>query len=135
MEENSVFWDDAYSVGFDTIDEQHKELVRMTNLLFEGCKQGSTSADVALMKTIRSAVEYAQTHFYTEEKYMKQVNYPDLPAHKEEHTTFVSTVLQAVKEFEEGKSEPIALARFLKQWLLNHIAGSDKKYAPYLAGL
>ncbi|MDR0447208.1 MAG: bacteriohemerythrin [Treponema sp.] len=135
MDEDSVFWDDAFSVNFELIDNQHKELVRMTNTLFMGCKAGSTAADVAFMKTIRSAVEYAQTHFYTEEKHMQLANYPDLEAHKGEHSTFVSTVVKAVKEFEEGNSEPIALARFLKQWLLNHIAKSDKKYAPYLAKL
>ena len=135
MDEDAVFWDDAYSVGFEKIDNQHKELVRMTNALFEGCKQGSTSADVAFMRTIRGAVEYAQTHFYTEEKYMKQVDYPDLADHKKEHDSFVNTVLGAVKDFEAGNSEPLALARFLKKWLLNHIAVSDKKYGPYLAGL
>ena len=132
MDEDSVCWKDEYAVNFELIDNQHKELVRMTNSLFEGCKMGSTAADNAFMQTIRGAVEYAQTHFYTEEKYMKQVNYPDLAAHKQEHDSFVSTVVAAVKDFEEGKSEPISLARFLKQWLLTHIAQSDKKYSPYL---
>ena len=135
MDEDSVFWSDVYSVNFKTIDDQHKELVRMTNTLFEGCKMGSTAADFVFIKTIRSAVEYAQTHFYTEEKYMKMANYPDVTVHKQEHDSFVATVVKAVKDFEEGNSEPIALARFLKKWLLTHIAESDKKYAPYLVDL
>jgi hemerythrin len=135
MDEDSVAWDDSFSVNYPLIDNQHKELVRMTNILFMGCKSGSTAADVVFMKTIRGAVEYAQTHFYTEEKHMTLANYPELEAHKAEHTDFVKTVVQAVKDFEEGNSEPIALARFLKKWLLNHIAVSDKKYAPYLAKL
>ncbi|MCL1813302.1 MAG: bacteriohemerythrin [Treponema sp.] len=134
MDEDSVFWSDDFSVGFELIDNQHKELVRMTNVLFEGCKKGSTAADVAFMQTIRGAVEYAQTHFYTEEKYMKAVNYPGFEIHKKEHDSFVSTVIGSVKNFEEGESEPIALARFLKKWLLTHIAESDKQYAPHLQG-
>ena len=133
MNEDSVSWSDEYSVDFEVIDNQHKELVRMTNVLFDGCKKGSTFADEAFMQTIRAAIEYAQTHFYTEEKYMKKADYPDMAAHKQEHDTFVSTVKDAVKDFEDGKSEPIALARFLKKWLLTHIAESDKKYSPYLA--
>ena len=132
MDEDSVFWSDDYSVDFEMIDNQHKELVRMTNTLFEGCKMGSTAADFAFIKTIRGAVEYAQTHFFTEEKYMKLANYPEMAVHKQEHDSFVATVVKAVQEFEDGKSEPIALARFLKNWLLTHIAESDKKYAPYL---
>jgi hemerythrin len=135
MDEDSVSWDNAYSVGFELIDGQHKELVRMTNELFEGCKKGGTAADQAFMTAIRNAVEYAQTHFYTEEKYMKKTAYPDMAAHVKEHESFVATVVEAVKNFEEGKAEPITLARFLKQWLLNHIAVSDKKYGPYLKDL
>ena len=135
MDEDSVFWSDDYSVDFETIDNQHKELVRMTNALFDGCKRGSTAADLAFIQTIRGAVEYAQTHFFTEEKFMKMTDYPNMAAHKKEHDSFVSAVVESVKNFEEGKSEPIVLARFLKKWLLTHIAEEDKKYAPYLAGL
>ena len=132
MEADSVSWNDAYSVDFELIDNQHKELVRMTNTLFESCKMGSTAADEVFMNTIRRAVEYAQTHFYTEEKYMTQSSYPELDVHKQEHDSFVTMVVQTVADFEKGKSEPIALARFLKNWLLTHIAQSDKKYEPYL---
>ena len=132
MDEDSVVWSDDYSVDFEAIDDQHKELVRMTNTLFTGCKMGSTAADIAFMKTIRDAIEYAQTHFFTEEKYMKTVNYPDFVVHKKEHDLFVATVIESVRKFEEEKTEPIELARFLKKWLLTHIAESDKRYAPYL---
>lgn len=132
MDEDSVCWKDEYSVHFDLIDNQHKELVRMTNVLFEGCKQGSTAADVAFIHTIRCAVEYAQTHFYTEEKYMREISYPELVLHKKEHDSFVDSVIHVLREFEDGKAEPVALARFLKHWLLTHIAESDQKYSPYL---
>jgi hemerythrin len=135
MDEDFVVWKDEYSVNFEVIDNQHKELVRMTDALFTGCKMGSTAADMAFIQTIRSAVEYAQTHFFTEEKYMKAANYPNFDAHKKEHDLFVAEVVNAVKNFEDGNSEPILLARFLKQWLLTHIAQSDKKYSPYLEGL
>ena len=135
MDEDSVAWDDAYSVGFELIDNQHKGLVLMTNELFQGCKGGGDIAHDAFMRTIRKAVEYAQTHFYTEEKYMKQTNYPGLETHKMEHENFIEEVKKALVDFESGKAEPINLARFLKKWLLNHIALSDKQYAPFLAKL
>ena len=135
MDEDSVAWDDSYSVGFTLIDDQHKELVIMTNELFQACRQGSTSADVAFMRTLQKAIEYAQTHFFTEEKYMTETDYPDLDTHKKEHDEFVGEIVKVVKEFEAGKAEPIELAKYLKSWLLNHIAISDKKYAPYLTKL
>ena len=135
MDEDSVVWDNSFSVGFAPIDNQHKELVIMTNELFQGCKSGNALADVAFMRTLKKAIEYAQTHFHSEEEYMGKAAYPDLPVHKKEHEEFIATVIKVVKEFEDGKAEPIILARFLKSWLLNHIAVSDKRYAPYLRKL
>ncbi|MDR1930921.1 MAG: bacteriohemerythrin [Treponema sp.] len=128
-------WKEDYSVRFELIDKQHMGLIEMTNELFEACNRGNFAAGSVFIKTIHKAVEYAQVHFYTEEKYMKQVDYPELEDHKREHKQFVAKVLAAVHAFEEGKARPQDLAIFLRDWLLNHIAGTDKKYSPYLAKL
>jgi hemerythrin len=135
MDEDSVVWDDSFSVGFEAIDHQHKGLVNMTNTLFEACRQGAAMADVTYLTTIRKAVEYARIHFADEEKYMGKANYPRLNEHKKEHEAFVAKIVETLNEFESGKTAPINMARFLKKWLLNHIAVSDKQYAPYLAKL
>ena len=135
MDENSVVWDDVYSVGFKPIDDQHKQLVLMINELFDECKQGAAAADSAFFKTIKKAVEYARNHFTDEVKYITQVNYPNLTEHRKQHDDFVTTVLKSMSEFEAGNTAPIELAQFLKKWLLNHIAISDKQYAPFLKNL
>ena len=135
MNDDSVFWDDSFSVGFAPIDNQHKDLVAMTNELFLGCKRGAVAADISFMQTVRKAVDYAKTHFVTEERYMGKVEYPGLAVHKEQHFQFVVQIVNALKEFEGGNTAPIDLARFLKNWLLEHIAKSDKQYAPYLERL
>ena len=135
MDDDSIAWDDSFSVGFESIDNQHKELVVMANELFLGCKRGVVAADVAFLRTIRKAVDYAKYHFSAEEKYMSQADYPELGEHIKEHEKFVAQLISAVKEFEAGHTAPITMARFLKKWLLNHIAVSDKQYAPYLAKL
>ena len=135
MSDDSVVWDDVYSVGFEPIDNQHKELVKMINELFESCKQGTDEADKAFFQTIKRAVEYARNHFTDEVKYMLQVDFPGLSEHRKQHDDFMATVIKVMHEFDEGKTTPIELAQFLKKWLLNHIAISDKQYAPYLAKL
>ena len=135
MVEDSVVWDNAYSVGFEPIDNQHKELVKMTSSLFESCKQGSAAADEAFLQTIKKAVGYARNHFSEEEKYMLTANYPNLTEHRKLHDDFMASVLSAMHEFEAGNTAPIEMARFLKNWLLSHIAKVDKQYSPYLAKL
>ena len=133
MDQDSVVWDDSYSVGFDPIDEQHKELVKMTNEMFQACEQGVLAADMAFLQIIQKALDYAETHFADEEGYLYDANYPHLDEQKDQHEAFVAEVQKSIEEFEAGNIEPVYLARFLKKWLLNHIAVFDKKYAPYLA--
>jgi hemerythrin-like metal-binding protein len=135
MNDESVTWSSAYSVGFEPIDDQHKVLVKMINELFESCKQGAAVADKAFLQTIKKAAEYAREHFSNEDKYMVQVNYPKLAEHRKQHDNFLDTVLKSIQEFSAGKTAPIDLARFLKNWLLTHIAEVDKQYSPYLEKL
>ena len=135
MSEDSVVWNDSYSVGFEVIDNQHKELVNMINELFESCKKGVAVADKAFLKTTKKAADYAVKHFSDEDKYMVKAGFPKLAEHRKQHDDFITTVLKSINEFEAGKTAPIDLAHFLKKWLLNHIAISDKQYVPYLAKL
>ena len=133
LKKHEVEWQEAYSVGSTLIDNQHKGLVEMTNMLFQGCERHDEV--LSFMSTIQKAVNYAKTHFATEEKFMQKTNYPDYAVHKAQHESFVAEVLKQVKNFEEGSCAPIDFALFLKNWLLNHIAVSDKKYSPYLKNI
>jgi hemerythrin len=90
---------------------------------------------MAFLQTMKKALNYAETHFADEEGYLTEVNYPYLDEQKDQHEDFIAEVQKSIEEFEAGNIEPISLARFLKKWLLNHIAVYDKKYAPYLAKL
>ena len=128
---HEVTWEDGFSVGSKLVDNKHKSLVNMTNELFRGCERHDET--LSFMRVIQSAVNYAKTHFATEERFMQKANYPEAAVHKAEHEAFVLEVLKQVKKFEDGSCTPLEFASFLKNWLLNHIAVSDKKYMPYLA--
>jgi hemerythrin len=128
----AVQWQDSYSVGIKLIDDQHRELVRMTGELAEAVEKGGSEAEVLFMKVIQGAVKYVKTHFTTEEIIMERFKFPEYLAHKKEHEDFVAEVLKDVKSFEEGrKFVPLEFTRFLQNWILGHIAGSDRKYAGY----
>jgi hemerythrin len=133
MDADSVAWDDSFSVGFKPIDDQHKVLVNMTNELFLACKEDVVAADIAFLEIIKKALDYAETHFADEEAYLSTANYPHLDEQQEQHEAFVEELQKTIEEFEAENIEPIYLARYLKKWLLNHIAVYDQRYAPYLA--
>jgi hemerythrin len=132
MNNNSVTWDNSFSVGFDPMDDQHKVLVDMINELFRACEQGVIEADMAFLQIIKKALDYAENHFTDEEELLREANYPYLGEQEEQHKNFVVEVQKSIEEFEAGNIEPDYLARFLKDWLLNHIAVFDKRYSSYL---
>ncbi|WP_029459002.1 bacteriohemerythrin [Solidesulfovibrio alcoholivorans] len=124
-------WSDRLSVNIAEIDKQHHKLVDMVNELHDAMKSGKT--ENVLMRIVKEMKEYAATHFALEERYMKGNNYPDYAAHKTEHDKFVAKVVQVESDCNKGKcAMSMDILSFLSSWLVNHIKGTDKKYAPFL---
>jgi hemerythrin len=131
-----VSWQDDYSIGVPLVDDQHKELVNLTNRLYAACGKGRIFSQAVFLRTVREAVDYVGYHFSTEEKMMTRVNYPDYPAHKQQHEEFVRTVAKEVDKFTGGgEFSPQDFVLFLKDWVLNHIACTDTKLGRYLLDL
>ncbi|MDR2068710.1 MAG: bacteriohemerythrin [Spirochaetaceae bacterium] len=131
-----VEWDDRYSVGIPLVDEQHKELVNMTNALYEACLAGDEAARAYFLQAIHGTVDYVKYHFAAEEKILENVRYPDIIEHKRAHESFVKKIFEDVKSFEAGKKfVPNVFVRYLKDWILTHIAVEDKRYAEYIFSL
>lgn len=124
-------WSDALSVNIKEIDDQHKKLVNMLNELHDAMKSGQGAKITGSVLT--GLIQYVGTHFATEEKYMKQHAYPDFIKHKAEHDDLTKKAVDLQKQFQDGKPVlTVELLNFLKNWLSNHIMGTDKKYSPYL---
>jgi hemerythrin len=131
-----VEWDDRYSVGIPLIDGQHKKLIAMTNDLYNACLEGTEAAEGNFRSAIHGMVDYVKYHFAAEEKLLETSKYPGLNAHRKEHEGFVLKVLQEVRNFENGKKfVPNVFVRYLKDWILAHIAVEDTKYAEYILAL
>ncbi|MDR0569553.1 MAG: bacteriohemerythrin [Spirochaetaceae bacterium] len=128
-----VKWDERYAVGIALIDEQHKQLIDLTDSLYAACRQGGTFVRNHFGEVLRATVDYVAFHFSTEEKIMERIRYPDFLAHKREHENFVKKILEDRKNFEEGKNfVPYGFTHFLKEWILSHIAVSDKLFVAYI---
>ena len=128
-----VSWDDSYATGILLIDNQHMELVRLTNELFDACRAGNTKAGSAFKDTMSCMVDYVRFHFSTEQELLERIHYPDYKLHKAQHEKLVKDILEAALKFSEGKSfVPNHFVRTLKEWVFGHIAVFDKNYALYV---
>jgi hemerythrin len=131
-----VEWGEAYMLHIPYIDDQHKHLIDLTNALFRACLESEEAAKAQFARIIPETVDYVKVHFDAEEKLLRTIAYPALEAHRKSHAAFVQKVLTDVKSFEEGKKFiPNTFARFLRDWILSHIAHEDKEYARFIYAL
>lgn len=128
-----VTWSTNYSVNVKQFDDQHMKLVDLVNKLHDAMKVGKGSEVIG--EVLKSLVAYTQSHFADEERLMKQHGYPDYENHKKEHNQLVMQVQDVNKKVQQGSpalTQSVML--FLRDWLVKHIQGEDKKYGPFLNG-
>jgi hemerythrin len=123
-------WSDALSVNIKEIDDQHKKLVSMINLLHNAMLKGEGKTIIAPI--LAELAAYTVYHFNTEEGYMEKHSYPSLQTHRLEHQRFVQKVGDFKSSYDEGKiGLSSEVMHFLADWLKDHIMGTDKKFGPY----
>ena len=128
-----IEWNDAFSVGIQKIDEQHKKFFSITNLLFDSMR-GAQDRDV-VGSVLKELQQYVVYHFKAEESLMKMYNYPNMNAHKQEHDGAIHIVNKLVLDYERGiHTVDIELLKFLSDWIQSHILQVDRKYIPYVRG-
>jgi hemerythrin len=126
-----ISWSDALSVNIKEIDSQHQRLIEFVNRLHDSMKAGKGNA--VLGPILSDLIKYTEFHFSTEEKYFQKYVYPEYLQHKKQHDELTQKAKDLKASFEKGKLNiSIEVMNFLKEWLQNHILGSDKKYAPFL---
>lgn len=123
-----VDWRSEYSVGHAEIDQQHRKLVDIINSLHDSMKLGGKPED--LKRILNDLVNYTRFHFSHEEKLMERAGYADLANHKRVHRSMVEQVENFRREVESSRTGfSIKLMGFLKNWLTDHILGTDQKYS------
>ena len=124
-------WDSAYELDVPQIDNQHRELVRMINDLYESIKAGQASETVN--RTVSQLLKYVEIHFDTEELSMQERGYPDFHTHHILHEDLRRKVLDLKKDQLQGREiATFELLNFLTDWLKEHIAHEDKMFGEFL---
>ncbi|MDH3354389.1 MAG: bacteriohemerythrin, partial [Chromatiales bacterium] len=124
-----IEWSDAISTGIVIVDEDHKMLVSILNRCID--VTNSEKPDEELGNILEELLEFIAYHFRREEVVMEVCEYPDLEVHRQEHKRLSDSVHLLINEFSHKGLTTMALLRFLRGWLKNHIIARDKEIAPY----
>jgi hemerythrin len=124
-------WNPTLSVKVQQFDDQHQQLLAMINELHDAMIAGK--GNEVLGKTLDGLISYTTTHFADEENMMAVYDYPDAVAHKVEHENLIRQVTELQQKFNSGATVmTINVLMFLRDWLMDHIHVTDKKYGAFL---
>ena len=124
-----IHWSDRLSCGIRLIDDQHKELVALVNDMFNHVAGNEIEEYEYYNKVIQGAIRCIKIHFVTEEKLMLAAKIPGYAIHKKAHARFILTVIDNINKYNAGKKINLFLfTKFLKDWILSHVALMDKQY-------
>jgi hemerythrin-like metal-binding protein len=124
-------WNSSFETGVSEMDAQHVKLVGMVNDLYRAMRQ--QKAKEVMNGIVDGLISYTAKHFKDEEAVMERASYPDIAKHKEIHVSLVNKVLEVQKNLHSGQGAVgMDLLNFLKDWLVKHIKGTDKKYGVFI---
>jgi hemerythrin len=123
-------WKDAYAVGNELIDSQHRELFRMADDFVGAMRRKDPDSRAACARAVGVLKDYVVKQFADEDALQASLNYEGLPEHKVLHQDFIATVLQHEKNLLESNFAPQIMQQFagtLIGWLIYHVVGEDRK--------
>jgi len=124
-------WEAKLETGVERIDNQHRELYRLVNLVLDG------GGEAKIEETLKFLESYVVRHFADEEALQVASKYPGLPEHKEIHTGFIRTFLDLRDQLIQAETEEaremvvLNLNGAVVDWLGNHIMVHDRHFAEW----
>jgi hemerythrin len=126
-----LIWDDSLSVQIPEIDEDHRRLVDLFNILNHSVmEKDSTNYIEAVMEELISCTVW---HFKHEERLMLKYAYDGFDEHKTEHQELIDNA-RALQQKLLQENKPISSKEieFLELWLTGHILGADMDLGSFL---
>ena len=127
-----IKWSKNYLMGIDKLDEEHKELFRISDQIYNKVMErgDDTKYRLFLMKeTLEYMLRYFKRHVKSEEIYMREIGYAGYEFHKMLHDELYNMLLKKkadiVKRNECSKKEIAELVGDGIGWLLEHIITED----------
>jgi hemerythrin len=125
-----IEWHEGLSLGIEKLDNQHKHLIELANMLALTARQADYKEMSDCFCKFR---EHALYHFNDEEAFMERVRYPKRDEHAQQH----SLLKKKVKQFQDVlyRHEIILeeeIVNFLKMWLIGHVIKNDLPIKDFL---
>lgn len=124
-------WDKTLSVDVPEIDEDHRRLVDLYNILNHAVAEGDSPEYIAAVTD--ELIACTIWHFRHEERLMLRHGYEGLAEHRAEHEDLIASARELQQRLQDaGRSVSNQEVEFLERWLVGHIFGADMKLGAFL---
>lgn len=127
-----IEWGDVLSIGVDEVDDDHRKLINLFNLLSHSLQDNESAEYLAAV--LEELINCTVWHFSHEERLMLKHQYPAMAEHKEQHQELIRSALNLQQKLQDNDS---AIGdkeiEFLERWLTEHILTDDMRLGDFLA--
>jgi hemerythrin len=131
LTESRLFeWREAFSVGNEKIDREHRELMTLAGSLvveLRGKKRMNKCKEI-----IGRLFEKAQAHFNSEETMLGELDVIDANEHRILHQQLIDAAREMSVRVLDGKVSADEVVQYLHKWVVNHILFEDKPFSQAL---
>ncbi|MBF0110177.1 MAG: hemerythrin family protein [Magnetococcales bacterium] len=125
-----LIWDENLLIGIQMPDRDHEQIVFLINRVLDAMAESRPQSE--LSHILDSLIAFAQEHFRREEELMERYGYPELQPHREVHRFLEKKIMAYKTDFLTGGAEFGLAAELMKDWIVLHIQGVDRKYSRFL---
>lgn len=136
-----IEWKDAYNIGVERLDEDHRHLVDLVNELHAGITrnrdcggfEGVVDELQTLLHVLDELIDYAIEHFALEEECMLKHAYPGYAQMKQAHRRLMNMVQDLRRGFDEGQAvSSQKTLESVRVWLETHVLGLDMQFGEFV---
>ncbi len=124
-------WKSEYETGYDRIDWEHMVFL---DLVSEFVSEAEGNGEhTLLLRLAHEVYKYADFHFFSEERVMVKLSYPEAEHHRQVHKALLEELRVFIDSLSIDRYQAEPMARFLVRWFLSHTANEDHKLADSVA--
>ena len=126
----NLIWKSEYNIGNLKIDQEHQKLFAIARKTLSVIKLNNDEQEIGKIKElITELFTYVGTHFSNEQKYMKEVKYPELENHILLHKNLLDMLTNLISKLNSMNLKEIeqSLYSFIEEYFIRHIILEDKK--------
>ena len=126
----NLIWKSEYNIGNLKIDQEHQKLFAIARKTLSVIKLNNDEQEICKIKElITELFTYVGTHFSNEQKYMKEVKYPELENHILLHKNLLDMLTNLISKLNSMNLKEIeqSLYSFIEEYFIRHIILEDKK--------